>query len=323
MRRSIAILWAISLWPCLASAQAQEATEPRTEPQTEPSVTLEAPLEVDLGSPVHAILSVTTALGDDAAVPEQPFEPFEILDTKVSVAPDPGGQTQTFTFALELISFETGSHTLGPLTVRVSAPSGALERLQTEARSIEVVSVIANEPNPELRPASEPVRVEQDDYTLLVILGVLLAMALGALLAWLFLRWWRMRDRSRTEAPPPPPWETALAELRGLQQRRAAMVEEGSTEAWVDAVSDTIRNYLGQRFGFQGLESTTDEIGERLRHTSSLPIEPQEAVVFLGECDLVKFARASLADEASEVLLNEAFQLVDRTKPLVQTGGAS
>ena len=30
-------------------------------------------------------------------------------------------------------------------------------------------------------------------------------------------------------------------------------------------MSDTIRNYLGQRFGFQGLESTTDEIGERLR----------------------------------------------------------
>ncbi len=321
MKRSIAILWVAILWPGWVMAETDPVAVP---PRAEPSVSLEAPLEADLGSPIDVIVTVTTAAGDDAAVPEQPFDPFEILDTKVSVKPSADGLTQTFTFELELISFEAGSHTLAPLTVRVASRSGELQRLQTEARTIDVVSVIANEPNPELQPPSEPVRVEQDDYTLLVILGVLLAMALGALLAWLFLRWWRKREKIGPEAPPPAPsWETALAELRSLQQRRGAMVHEGSTEAWVDAVSDTIRNYLGQRFGFHGLESTTDEIGEKLRRTSGLRIEPREAMVFLGECDLVKFARASLADEASETLLNDAFQLVDRTRPMAQAGETS
>jgi flagellar basal body-associated protein FliL len=318
LRRSIAILWIASLWPGWAMAEADPAAVP---PRPEPSVTLEAPIEVDLGSPVDVIVTVTTATGDDAAVPEQAFGPFEILDTKVSVEPNADGLTQTFSFELQLISFEAGAKTLPPLTIRVASPSGELQTLQTEARNIDVVSVIANEPNPELRPPSEPVRVEQDDYTLLVILGVLLAMAVGALLAWLFLRWWRKREKIGPKAaPPPPPWETALAELRGLKQHRAAMVQEGRTEAWVDAVSDTIRHYLGERFGFHGLESTTDEIGEKLRRASGLQIEPREALVFLGECDLVKFARASLADEASETLLNDAFQLVDRTRPVAQTG---
>jgi hypothetical protein len=83
----------------------------------------------------------------------------------------------------------------------------------------------------------------------------------------------------------------------------------------VDAVSDSIRAYLGRRFGFHGLESTTDEIADQLRGAKSLTIEPQDAVGFLGQCDLVKFAKASLADEASRALIEEALGLVDRTRP--------
>ena len=166
--------------------------------------------------------------------------------------------------------------------------------------------------------------VEQDDYRLLIVLGALLAIALGALLAWLFMRWWQKRDRPEpAPPPPPPPWETALTELHELERARAAAVSEGRTEQWVDAVSDSIRAYLGRRFGFHGLESTTDEIADQLRRAKSLAIEPQEAVGFLGQCDLVKFAKASLADEASRTLIEEALALVDQTRPaaVVKNGG--
>ena len=86
-------------------------------------------------------------------------------------------------------------------------------------------------------------------------------------------------------------------------------------EHWVDAVSDSVRNYLGLRFGFHGLESTTDEIAAELGQAETLMIEPNDAIGFLGQCDLVKFAKASLADEASQELIAEAFALVDRTRP--------
>jgi hypothetical protein len=85
-------------------------------------------------------------------------------------------------------------------------------------------------------------------------------------------------------------------------------------------VSDSIRGYLGKRFGFQGLESTTDEIAQRLAEAKSLTIAPEEAIGFLGQCDLVKFAKASLADEASRALIEEALALVDRTRPKTQAG---
>jgi hypothetical protein len=140
------------------------------------------------------------------------------------------------------------------------------------------------------------------------------------------MRWWHKRDRPEpAPPPPPPPWETALTELHELERGRADAISEGRTEQWVDAVSDSVRAYLGHRFGFHGLESTTDEIADQLRGAKSLTIEPQDAVGFLGQCDLVKFAKASLADEASHTLIEEALALVDRTRPVAvtQDGGQS
>jgi hypothetical protein len=290
------------------------------------TIALDAPPETTLGDPIDVIVTVTGAASDEAAVPEQPFEPFEILGKKLSVEPSPDGMSKTFTFELQLLCFDVGVHQLGPIHVRITSAAGELIELESNTSTIEVQSLLANEPDPQLKPPTEPVVVEQDDYRLLIALGILLASVLGALLRWLFMRWWHKRDRPEpAPPPPPPPWETALTELHELERGRADAISEGRTEQWVDAVSDSVRAYLGHRFGFHGLESTTDEIADQLRGAKSLTIEPQDAVGFLGQCDLVKFAKASLADEASHTLIEEALALVDRTRPVAvtQDGGQS
>jgi hypothetical protein len=313
LKRSAAIILVSLLAPAFGLAQA-------------PTVALDAPPETTLGDPIDVIATVTVAATDEAAVPEQPFAPFEILGKKLTVEPSPNGESKTFTFELQLLCFDVGVHELGPVRVRITSAAGELIEVESNTASIEVHSLLANEPDPQLKPPTDPVIVEQDDYRLLIVLGALLAIALGALLAWLFMRWWQRRDRPEpAPPPPPPPWETALAELHELERGRGAAIAEGRTEQCVDAVSDSIRAYLGRRFGFHGLESTTDEIADELRRTQSLTIEAQDAVGFLGRCDLVKFAKASLADEASQTLIEEALALVDRTLPVTvaQPGGQS
>ena len=313
MRRSAAIIVLSLLAPAAGLAQGH-------------TIALDTPPEITLGDPIDVIVTVTAAVSDEAAVPDQPFDPFEILGKKLSVEPSPDGKSKTFTFELQLLCFDVGVHELGPVHVRITSAAGELIELESNTSTIEVQSLLANEPDPQLKPPTEPVVVEQDDYRLLIILGVLLAIALGALLAWLFMRWWQKRDRPEpAPPPPPPPWETALTELHELERGRATAISEGRTEPWVDAVSDSIRAYLGRRFGFHGLESTTDEIADQLRRAKSLTIEPQDAVGFLGQCDLVKFAKASLADDASRTLIEKALALVDQTRPAAaaQDGGPS
>ncbi len=313
MKRGIAIVLCSLFAPTIALGQ-------------EPSIALDAPLETTIGDAIDVILTVTAAASDDVAVPEQSFEPFEILRKKLTIAPSPDGTSKTFSFELQLLCFDVGVHDLGPIRVRVTGAGGDLVELDSNSSRIEVRSLLANEPDAQLKPPSQPAVIEQDDYRLLLILGALLALAIGALLAWLFMRWWQKRDRPEpAPPPPPPPWETAFAELHELERGRADAIAEGRTEGWVDAVSDSIRAYLGRRYGFHGLESTTDEIAGQLDLAKSLAVAPAEVVGFLGQCDLVKFAKASLADDASRSLVEEALSLVDRTQPSAvrDDGGAS
>ncbi|MGB5285699.1 MAG: hypothetical protein WBN29_14390 [Polyangiales bacterium] len=292
----------------------------------EPSVALDAPLETTIGDAIDVMVTVTAGASDEVAVPQQSFEPFEILGKKLTVAPSEDGKSKTFTFELQLLCFEVGVQELGPIQVRVTGAGGELIELNSNSSSIEVRSLLANEPDAELKPPTGPRVIEQDDYRLLLILGALLFIVLGALLAWLLTRWWRKRDRPEPTPPPPPaPWETAYAELRELERGRSTAIAEGHTEQWVDAVSDSLRAYLGRRYGFHGLESTTDEIVEKLGRAKSMAATRQEVIGFLGQCDLVKFAKASLADDASQTLIADAVALVDRTRgpALAPSGGAS
>ena len=280
------------------------------------TVTLQAPNKVDLGSPLELTLTATTATDNRVSLSDdQALTPFEMLSRNVNVQPDVNQQNHTFTFHLKLISFESGAHVIGPLKVQVSTPQGKLDYLETETKTIHVQSLLSNEPNPELQPPTQPVVVKQDDYRPLWILGGLFAMAIAAFAAWSLFRWRSGREHKKPTGPPPaPPWEVALEELRGLQTQRVPMIEQGQIEVWVDAVSDTIRRYLGERFDFHGLESTTDEIARKLAQATELNVEVMDAVGFLAQCDLVKFARASLADEASTTLFQDAFTLVEKTR---------
>ena len=122
-----------------------------------PKVELEVPLETTLGDPIPVILEVTTDASGDAAVPDQPLAPFEVLAKKVAVEPSEDGSTKTFTFEMTLQCFEVGAHQIGPIRVRLSNAEGELEYVDSDARTVEVRSVLANEPNAELKPATKPV----------------------------------------------------------------------------------------------------------------------------------------------------------------------
>ena len=60
------------------------------------------------------------------------------------------------------------------------------------------------------------------------------------------------------QEPPRPPWEVALERLD--ETRHAGLLEKQRYTDYFDRTSDAVRSYLGARFGFDVLESTTDEI---------------------------------------------------------------
>ena len=85
-------------------------------------------------------------------------------------------------------------------------------------------------------------------------------------------------------------------------------------------MNDAVREYLGARFGFDGLESTTDETLTSLRRVPRFDLPIPEIAAFLQECDLVKFADVTPTLEECERALAHAERMVRVTTPLARRG---
>jgi hypothetical protein len=80
-----------------------------------------------------------------------------------------------------------------------------------------------------------------------------------------------------------------------------------------------MRNYLGSLYGFDGLESTSDEIVGKLRRAHMQGIALPEVARFLQDCDLVKFANFTPDLRECARVLEAGERIVQQTMPRAPT----
>jgi hypothetical protein len=179
----------------------------------------------------------------------------------------------------------------------------------TDPHVITVEDPHASNPNPKKHPDPDP-QPQLEVWTTLrdIVLSLLVAIPLALLLAWLFLRL-RKKWKKAPKAPAPrPPWETALLELDAIEARR--LLESEQYEEYLDAVSDALRHYLGERYGFDGLESTTRETLRQLTVLASDFAEERTVRTILQRADLVKFARRLPTPEECRDAMSETRRII-------------
>ena len=223
---------------------------------------------------------------------------FQILDpasaTKPALETHLSEKQATTTVNLPLLPLppEAGRSTLTlpPLPVSIARASGQVHTLCTQAHVLVVEDVLASEANPQQKPDPEP-RPQREVWTSLrdILGGLLLAIPLAALLAWLFLRLRKKFKKVPLPPPPRPPWERALEQLAALESR--GLVASEKFDTFLDGVSDILREYLGERYGFDGLESTTRELLRQLKRRAPQFTEKSVVKKILQRADLVKFAQ--------------------------------
>jgi hypothetical protein len=86
---------------------------------------------------------------------------------------------------------------------------------------------------------------------------------------------------------------------------------------YFDRTNDALRQYLGALYGFDGLESTTDEVLASLKGAKLGEVTIPEIETLLRDCDLVKFAKFTPSDEDCTKALDAAETLVRRTMPKI------
>lgn len=270
------------------------------------------PKQVKLGEPFVYTLELTHK-------PSQRYElrtptdlgPFEILD--VSRKRADAADKATTVFLVKMSVFELGKKTLPDLEFDVF-DAGVTSRFIAPGIDIECVSTLpqdAEQKGENLYDIKPPEDVPVRSYRLLW--GLLAAAAVAAAGYALFRYLRRPRATLEVARPLAPLDVRTVTALDAL--RTEDLPGKGQVRDFYFRLSEILRGYLGERFGFEALECTSSELLERLRllHTPGLDGEGMRR--FVADSDLAKFAKHAPTAEECKGSLEFAYQVVHRTWP--------
>jgi hypothetical protein len=306
-------------------------------PRLEPGWKPHAGARVELGERKRIFVGdvfhvVVTVIAREAVAVNLPsgldLGKFSLLKLESSDQERLDGQKVKHRFRLRVAAYSVGELTLPPIPVTYVPPREALaDPPDDPAASVpalvittpevrqQVASVLANEPQPQLKQNAPPVTILVEDERMKIILVVILAVLVGVALGLLI--YWLVRRRRRAGPPPVPArpaHEIALEKLARLRQ--AGYLERGEFKPFYFEVSEAIREYLGNRYGFDSLEMTTTELADALRAVPLQGVSYAELMQFLSDCDLVKFAKYIPPLQDAEAILEQAERIVQDTKVL-------
>jgi hypothetical protein len=202
---------------------------------------------------------------------------------------------------------------LPPLPITVARANGQVMTVCTTALQIAVDDPIANETDPKVKP-NPPPRPQREDWPLLrhITLAVLATLLVVALAAWLLRRWLR-RPKPVPVVPKELPWIVAMRALTEL--KASPLLLEHKYDVFADKVNDVARVYLGDRYGFDGLESTSEEIRRVLRRVRPAVVVLPQIDEFLNHTDLIKFAKVDANRDDCDLAIARAEFIVGSTTP--------
>lgn len=312
MHRSTAMVLAI-----LGATAIVQADEPAVRMTVDPMV-------ATIGDHLSATLVVELPGGAS-------FDPPDLEDSlgKLSIlsgrwSEQPGGEETggtVWTWQGTVAAYETGEIELPP--IRIEAVDNEREiGLETPPLRISIHSVLepesSSEEPPEPADINDPASIEPEYGALWTALG-----SLAALLAVAALIWWlhrRYADRLAAAEPPDDPFRRMPPHVWAYQ-RLQALLDQGlghdrSVDRFYEELSRILRTYLAGRYRTDLLEHTTVEIPGLLKQAGAPGKPIDEIERFLQRCDMVKFAKESPDPDACRGSVEEAYRIVDATKPV-------
>jgi hypothetical protein len=225
---------------------------------------------------------------------------------------DEGEETVT-RFEIRAALFDLGEKKLPDIVLQVNGPSGA-RRLTVPGPTVTGVGVLDdNDAQAGLMDILPPVEVKVPHYGWLwALAGGLLAAAL-ALLLW---RWLKNRPRRIATAPPAPALPAHVRALQALESlQREDLPSQGRGKELFFRLSEILRGYLGERFGFDAIDMTTEELLGALTRMRTPGLDYARFEALCREGDLIRFAKTPATATDCKVALESAFALVHATAP--------
>ncbi len=224
-----------------------------------------------------------------------------------------GKGTSTTTLEVKLSAFKLGELNTPALELEVAAPEGSAT-LSVPAAKLTVDSSLPADTQTKgenLYDVKPPEEVPIRSWRLLYVLAGLLALAAIAYGVMRYLA--RPKPVAPVYVPPPEPLHVRVT--RQLDELAAEnLPAKGQFKPFYFRLSEIIRGYLGELYGFEALESTTPELlnALRARNTPGLPMT--DLTTFAESSDFVRYAKQQPDVDECKTHLELAYRIVHSTQ---------
>lgn len=273
--------------------------------------TMVAPERATIGTPLRYTIEVT-ADSDVEVIVEQPTEhvgDLDIIDFGVEPKRTVDGKVVISRW-FSLVGWKAGDVELPAPGVRWRRGEAEPEAVATSPTKVTLESVLATVPDTKDIRDIKGVEAAPADLRPYYLIAALLVAGLA--IVWLVRRWRGRPTRARPVAPAPPAHVVAAQALFELSRRR--LLHSGAYVEHYTTLAAIVRTYVEQRFGLRAPEMTTEEfLGVSARDARLAGPHRGLLGQFLGECDLVKFARHVPTVDDGERALVAATRFVEET----------
>ncbi len=272
-------------------------------------------IQMFVGQQVH--LTLTSHAKENAKVEFPAFKPTQHITPGVEVLGvlEQAQQTEDNGFVARsivytLTSFDDTLYYLPPMTVKIDGKPYKSKSLALKVLTIEVDTAHVDQFFGPKDVQDNP--FQWSDWSLSFWLSVLLLVCL-ALTYYLYLR---LRDnkpiiKTIRIVKRLLPHQKAMQQIEQIKAEKMVTAED--SKAYYTRLTDTLRKYIEERYGFSAMEMTSSEIIEKLTATQDEKALSELRHLFL-TADLVKFAKYSTLINENDMNLVNAIAFIDQTK---------
>jgi hypothetical protein len=265
-----------------------------------------SPIEMMIGEQAQVTLSVNA---DESSKVEWPtFQPRQMLVPGVEVL-----STKTLSpnsIQLTLTSFDGNLYPLPPFKVKVNGKELTSNELALKVVEVEVDTTQLNKFFPPKDVQDNPFLWSEWSRPFWLSVWMLILLAAGY---YLYLRF---RDNKPIITHIKIvkrllPHQKAMKEIEQIKADK--MVSSENQKEYYTKLTDTLRKYIEERYGFSAMEMTSSEIIERLMSTGDQQSLDELRQLFT-TADLVKFAKYSTMINENDANLVNAIDFINQTK---------
>lgn len=298
------VLYIIMLLVAVTSVKAQVTVEARIDS-----------VQIMMGDQAHLTLKVVARSGANVVFPvykptEQLTPGVEVLGISEVATRDTSDNFVQYSRCYTLTSFDGNNYLLPPMTVSVDGKKYKSRNLALKVLTVDVDTLHYEKFYPPKDVQDNPFLWQE--WSMVFWLSVIVVLlAAGCVYLYSCVKQGKTINLKVKIVKRITPHQKALNEIQGIKADN--MVRQEDQKEYYTKLTDTLRRYIEERYGFSAMEMTSAEIIDRLTAEQDAQAMEELRTLF-STADLVKFAKYSTLINENDMNLVNAIEFINRTK---------